>query len=70
MKIALIADIHGNQIALDAVLQDAAASGAEQYLCLGDIVDGYDPTGCAQQMAALPELQCILGNTDRYIMQQ
>jgi hypothetical protein len=30
MRIALISDIHGNTIALDAVLADAAAAGVEQ----------------------------------------
>lgn len=70
MKIAIIADIHGNPIALDAVLRDAAKLEPDIYLCLGDIVDGYDPTGCIRRVAALPNLHCILGNTDRYIMGQ
>ena len=70
MKIALIADIHGNVPALDAVLQDAEKAQPDLYLCLGDVVDGPDPSGSIERVVALPNHQCILGNTDRYIMQQ
>lgn len=70
MKIALIADIHGNTLALDAVLEDIAKHQPDIYLCLGDVVDGPDPSGSIERVTALPNVQCILGNTDRYIMQQ
>ncbi|WP_179394059.1 metallophosphoesterase family protein [Lacticaseibacillus absianus] len=36
-RIALLADIHGNQTALEAVLADARAIGATAYWCLGDV---------------------------------
>ncbi len=45
MRLALIADIHGNSIALDAVLRDAADQGVEGCCFLGDLVDGFDPSG-------------------------
>ncbi|HHV34153.1 MAG TPA: metallophosphoesterase family protein [Syntrophomonadaceae bacterium] len=42
MKIGIIADIHGNHLALQAVLEDIPKRGAEQVYCLGDLV-GYAP---------------------------
>jgi predicted phosphodiesterase len=39
---AIISDIHGNLEALQAVLEDIARVGAEEILCLGDVV-GYGP---------------------------
>jgi predicted phosphodiesterase len=38
MKIALIADVHGNIFALDAVLDDAVKSGADTYVFVGDYI--------------------------------
>lgn len=42
MLIALVSDIHGNLEALQAVLKEIDALGAEDIYCLGDIV-GYGP---------------------------
>ena len=44
---AILSDIHGNLEALKAVLADAAACGADEYVCLGDVVGyGPDPAPC------------------------
>src|SRR5688572_21341397 len=69
MKIALLSDIHGNSIALDAVLADIQArGGVDGYWVLGDLVAlGPDPIGVLERLAALPNLQCVRGNTDRYV---
>lgn len=40
MKLAIIADIHANIVALDAVLQDIDTQKVDQIICLGDLV-GY-----------------------------
>ncbi len=42
MLIAVISDVHSNLEALNAVLKEIDALGAEQIYCLGDIV-GYGP---------------------------
>lgn len=68
LRLALIADIHGNSIALDAVLADAATQHPDQYLFLGDLVDGHDPSGVLERITGLPRAQCIFGNTERYII--
>ncbi len=61
--LAIISDIHGNLVALDAVLQDIAAQGIEQVYCLGDVV-GYGPwpRECIDRCLGM-EL-CLLGNHD------
>jgi predicted phosphodiesterase len=41
MKIALIADVHGNIFALDAVLDDAKKNGADTYVFVGDNKQDY-----------------------------
>jgi predicted phosphodiesterase len=39
MKIAVLADIHGNSMALDAVIQDIEQSGGvDEFWILGDLV--------------------------------
>ncbi|WP_415907841.1 metallophosphoesterase family protein [Oleiharenicola sp. Vm1] len=69
MKIALLADIHGNSVALDAVLADIARSGGvDGYWLLGDLVAlGPDPAVVLTRVTALPHAQFIRGNTDRYV---
>lgn len=69
MRIALFADIHGNSIALQAVLDDIKArGGVDGYWVLGDsCAIGYDPIGVLQRLADLPNLIAIKGNADRYV---
>ena len=40
MRIAIISDIHGNCVALDAVLADQRARAPDQVVCLGDAIQG------------------------------
>lgn len=68
MRLALIADIHGNSIALEAVLADAAQHRVTGYCFLGDLVDGHDPVGVLEQISSLPHTCAIAGNTDHYIL--
>lgn len=47
MRIALLADIHGNHHALQACLEDADQQEVEEILCLGDLVGyGAEPSAC------------------------
>src|SRR5208283_1015724 len=64
MKILLISDIHGNWPALQAVLQ--AEPGADQILCLGDLVNyGPQPAECvAWAMELHPPSLVIQGKHD------
>jgi diadenosine tetraphosphatase ApaH/serine/threonine PP2A family protein phosphatase len=70
MRIALLADIHANQQAFSACLQNAREKGAERYVLLGDFV-GYG--ACPAWSAAMAmELVAggaiaVLGNHDAAI---
>jgi predicted phosphodiesterase len=68
MKLALIADIHGNTIALDAVLADAATQQPDGYCFIGDLVDGHDPSGVLERIAPLTPAYFTYGNTEAYIL--
>jgi len=70
MRIAILSDIHGNSIALDAVLQDIQAQGGvDAYWVLGDLAAiGFDPIGVLERVAELPQARLIRGNTDRYLV--
>ena len=67
MKIALLADIHGNSLALDATLAEIETIGVDEYWVLGDLVAlGPDPVGVLQRLSTLQNCSFIRGNTDRY----
>lgn len=70
MRIALLSDIHGNSIALDAVLTDIQSQGnINEYWLLGDYCAiGSDPAGVLERISNLPRARFIRGNTDRYIV--
>jgi predicted phosphodiesterase len=69
MRYAILSDIHGNLLALQAVLDDIVAQGGvDGYWVLGDFSAlGYDPVGVLEQVNALPNASFTRGNTDRYI---
>ncbi len=68
MKIAIISDIHGNSLALDAVLKHIEQLGADKIFCLGDLaMAGYDPNYTVEKLRKLPNIVIIQGNTDKMI---
>jgi putative phosphoesterase len=69
MRIAVISDIHGNQVALRVVLAHIQQTGAELLVCLGDVATlGPEPRAV---MTTLRELQCpcVLGNHDAFLLE-
>lgn len=65
MKLAVLADIHGNLEALEAVLIQAERAGAERIVSLGDVVGyGADPLGCVYRLQEV-DAAAILGNHDQ-----
>lgn len=64
MRVALISDIHGNSVALDAVLADISRGSVDVVVCLGDIAaNGPDPSGAVERIAGLG-CAVVMGNTD------
>jgi predicted phosphodiesterase len=64
MKVAVISDVHANEQALDAVLQEIDAWGPETVWCLGDIVGyGPAPNRCCELVSQRTDI-CLIGNHD------
>ncbi|ADU71451.1 metallophosphoesterase [Pantoea sp. At-9b] len=69
MKLAAIADIHGNVFALDAVLQDINTQGVDLIVNLGDIVSGaLCPAETAERLLPL-NFPTIKGNHERQLLE-
>ena len=69
MRVAVLSDVHGNALALDAVLADIAIQGVDATLCLGDHVSGpLDPGGVAERLMAVDGL-VIAGNHDSWVVE-
>ena len=68
MRTALIADIHGNLVSLQAVLDDARRSGVERIVCLGDVAaTGPQPVEAIEAVAALG-CDVVMGNADEWLI--
>jgi predicted phosphodiesterase len=65
--LGLISDIHGNLVALDAVIADGDANGVTAWWVLGDLAAvGPEPAATLERLANLPNARFVRGNTDRY----
>lgn len=67
IQLAIISDIHGNLLALEAVLKDISDRSIDQIYCLGDLVD-FAPWGneVIDRIRA-QHIPCLLGNHDERI---
>jgi putative phosphoesterase len=71
MRVAALADIHGNVHALDAVLADPRCSSADLIAVLGDVVAGPFPAETFDRLAALGDrVQILRGNADRLVLEE
>ncbi|TVQ78680.1 MAG: metallophosphoesterase [Phycisphaeraceae bacterium] len=67
-RIGLIADIHANREALEAVLADVPAARVDRLVCLGDIVGyGPDPEACVDLVEDACDI-VVLGNHDEAVL--
>jgi len=69
-RIAVLADVHGNLLALEAVLSHLdKQGGCDEIWVLGDLaVFGPYPQQTLERLAALPGTRFVQGNTDRYLV--
>lgn len=68
MRVALISDIHGNQLALEAVLEDIRVRGTDRIAFLGDAATlGPRPLEVLQTLREL-QCPCIMGNHDEFLL--
>lgn len=69
-RIALISDIHGNQVAFEAVLADLEAQQPDQIICLGDVIaSGASPRAVLDMLRGLG-LPTVMGNTDLRLLNE
>ncbi|HVN56550.1 MAG TPA: metallophosphoesterase family protein [Anaerolineaceae bacterium] len=70
MKIAFISDIHGNPLALEAVLEDIQTiGGVDETWYLGDYAAiGPEPVRAVEMIHQIPHVSYLRGNTDRYLV--
>src|ERR1700750_2894061 len=68
MRFAAIADVHGNYLALEAVVADNRALGITDIVDLGDMASGpLDARPTMDRLMALDAVH-VLGNHDRYLI--
>lgn len=67
MRIAILADIHGNLAALEAALGEVDALKPDRLIIAGDVVDGGpDSAACWERVKALG-CPVLRGNHERYV---
>ena len=68
MRIAVISDIHGNDLAFEAVEFDIQQQRVDQIVCLGDAIQGGPQP--APVVRRLQKLNCptVLGNADAWLL--
>ena len=71
MRIAILSDIHGNCVALDAALTDIESNvdgAVDEYWILGDLAAaGAQPLAVMERLNRLPNARFVRGNSERYL---
>jgi predicted phosphodiesterase len=67
MRVALIADVHGNLPALEAVLAEIEREQPDRLICLGDVAAGPQATECVERIRSLG-CPVVLGNWDAWFV--
>jgi putative phosphoesterase len=69
VRLALISDQHGNDVAFKAAIEDLERLGVDEIVCLGDAVQGgSEPTQTLDRLAALG-CATVLGNADAFVLE-
>jgi predicted phosphodiesterase len=68
---AILYDVHGNLVALEAVLAEAEQAGATEYVLGGDYATfGPWPRETAERLEAVPAVVRIRGNVERWLREE
>jgi predicted phosphodiesterase len=68
MRVAAISDVHGNLLALDAVMADIAEQSVDVVVNLGDLLSGgVQPRETADRLMQL-DLPTVRGNHERQLL--
>lgn len=71
MKIAIISDIHGNIISLEAVLEELEKNNVDKIICLGDLISGaaWSEEVIKRIIEQKDKCICVQGNQEKYIIE-
>ena len=67
MRLALLADIHGNLPALEAIVADAQRQEVDGFIVAGDLVGGPQTEETIHMLRSL-DCRMIRGNGDTYLL--
>jgi putative phosphoesterase len=68
MRFAFFSDIHGNLLALEAVLRDMDEAGVDASICVGDLLAfGPRPLEVLERLRLIEDLAIVRGNTERWL---
>ena len=68
MRIAVISDIHGNDLAFETAEADLQNQKIDQIVCLGDAIQGGpQPAGVVQRLRRL-NCPVVMGNADAWLI--
>ena len=68
MRIAVFADVHGNLLALEAVLADIASRSPDATVNLGDCLSGPLQAAATADLLMSRDFLTIRGNHDRQLL--
>jgi putative phosphoesterase len=69
-RVAVLSDVHGNAVALQAVLEDLAAEDHDLVVFGGDLTWGPEPKETHRLAAGLDAARFVRGNADRAIVER
>lgn len=69
MRLALISDIHGNHVALEAVLTAISKEKITQVICLGDVASTGPGLGAVIKRLREMDSPVVMGNMDAWLLQ-
>src|ERR687887_2445240 len=68
MRVALLSDMHGNAVGLDAVLAELAHEPVDEIVSLGDVAQGgAQPAEVVDRLRGLG-CRCVFGNSDEFLL--
>ena len=68
MRVALISDLHANEVALSAVFRHIQRHGVDETICLGDVATLGPHPREVLDILKLHSCPCIMGNHDEFLL--
>lgn len=69
IKIAVIADIHGNSVALKEILKDTRKEGVDEYVFLGDLINDFPFGNETLEIVKSISKDVLKGNKEQYLIE-